>query len=422
MSISAVSMLTFSLAACVAGLVGMRSARLAQDRLRGAAWEEAVRFEREVAHEAGVYKEVREHNWLFDGPTNPPGARSRHQYATHWPVCAVDLGLLVVWHLPRLAGRMLWHRLRHPSSKGLGRDVTDQEVYELVTSTPTCLMARLSEDGSTLSLSIPVELNFAEQYGGAPGALAAEALELCFATETGAILSATSRGAAVQGQGRVSRNGVLVSALTAILTSWAHPTSHRMAERSAREIARKGIEVLEPSARFVTSLHAGLIHGGASPVALRRHPLHIDIQLDVGMKNVEAWPVPPHDLDPRKMRYPYFRFIMSGNGLIRRLVRKHGLDVAPEPLFHNLVMHAADHQGLYGALHVLPPWSWDGSGSLGSYFRAVMFTEMWVMPRHNPLETERVCELEGAFYRELYEGLAEVDEWWARQMVSSCSF
>eukprot|EP00961_Rhodomonas_salina_P221877 3000286-Rhodomonas_salina.1 len=307
--------------------------------------------------------------------------------------------------------------------------IEDEHVFDFVMNTSLVLLVRVSDDVLLADIRIPQELPLSQHYPDHSVCSGLnyppEGLHVAFDVRTKTILRAETQGREVQGQNHITRNEILMCAFLTTLSQWLHPVSHVAAEKSAREIAEKQVEMLEPSSRFVESLHEGLLHGWLSPIARMDHPLHSGWDVDLLLETMKLHPTPPHKLVSRKAEIaPVFRFYREANRVVSLLIKTYGLGVNPEWLFLNAVLHSVDRYETYKALAAIPgTWSLDGTGSLRSYFKHLVFTFFWLEASTNPFEPEYVRDLSGIpFYRDLYDALEFVDAERANQMLSSCSF
>ena len=111
-----------------------------------------------------------------------------------------------------------------------------------------------------------------------------------------------------------------------------------------------------------------------------------------------------HDLDRRKRQFPYFDYLLSAHGVVRRLVKAHDLPVNPEHLFNNIVAHSLDHYLLHHLEVEVGMWSYDGGVTLASYFRSMMLRIC--TPRSwNPFQNELIKYCRQPFYKDLYTAL-----------------
>jgi hypothetical protein len=234
---------------------------------------------------------------------------------------------------------------------------------------------------------------------------------------------AWSKNGEVVDEGDLGRNELLLAACRYILGHWVHPTCHVGAEKCALEIQMKRIKELEPSCHFVSSLHEGLLHAALSPLS-KYSPFvcgHGDSAKMV--EDVSAFPFPAHILSPDKNVFEIYAFALAGRKAIQRLVRAHSLNVDPENLFLNLVMHGIDHFGCYSVLSKVPLYSIDGSGSLFSCWKAYTFTHVWLMHVDNPFNSDLLLSnLDKPFYRDLYAILSAMNQKLADEIVVSCCF
>lgn len=338
--------------------------------------------------------------WSWDG---------LDQVLTHMPVYLLAFWRLLSRRYPNMLARSAWSRLSRGS--WIPDDVRDQDVYDLVVSSPLILTAVHNVQANTLTVTVPEHLPAQFCNGASP-----RGLVLVLDTTTHSIVSAKQLGApfapSLTAQKRgVTRNAALLSLLHLCLTAWLHPRTHVQAERSSREIAAKRESALEPSSRFVPSLHDGLVFGSLSPL---RAPdaCALSSMGDIAslFASFEAGPL-PHNLALSKRDVSeYFDFLLTAHEQVRFWLRYHELGVSAEALFSNVVAHAVDHEEMFRVLNRVDWFSMDTSGTLRSYLASAMFTEMWIPHMHNPLDEERLfafCRKRDAhpFYKSLYDAL-----------------
>jgi hypothetical protein len=110
---------------------------------------------------------------------------------------------------------------------------------------------------------------------------------------------------------------------------------------------------------------------------------------------------------------------------VHKNIRKFNLEVNPEFLFNNIVVHSVDHHLIYQSLNKIPYWSIDGGISINSYYRSQVFISIWLHHIATPLEEERIGKLsatEYPFYHALYRDLKELDQELADCILASTSF
>ena len=297
-------------------------------------------------------------------------------------------------------------------------DICDSTVFKLCTETSLVLLCKF-ENGKFVFRMPKHAPSFQDM-----GFCELKTLEIAFVGDS-IISAASSYGPVKSLTETVSRNEVLVAALRCILSHWLHPTIHVAAEKNALEIQAKKIQALEPSAHFVSSLHEGLLHGPLSPLSTAiLNPLFCGTGSQSKLvRDCYEFPVPPHYFAPEKNQFEFYNFTMKSRVVIYQLVRDHNLDVDPECLFLNLILHGIDHDGLYEVLNELPLFSIDGTGSMSSYWQAFIFTHAWLKHVDNPLNSDLLsAHLEKPFYRELYSHLKAINPKLSERIVVSCCF
>jgi hypothetical protein len=276
--------------------------------------------------------------------------------------------------------------------------------------TPLLVMAKIEDN--VLEFTIP-EMSLTSRKGLSPSGL-----HMIFDFQT-----KTIKKAALRGEDLFGDNDKILGLMVLALTLWAHPQTHIVAEMSAREIARKNVSELEPSNRFVGPLHDGLFYGTYSPLT-KEHFLTINVDKKSAIESATKIRM-SHRIDKNKMQFRYFNFIMKARASIHKNIKKFNLDVNPEFLFNNIVVHSVDHHFLYQNLSKIPYWSLDGGTSLKSYFRSQVFLSVWVHHVATPLEEEKIGKLSAKdypFYNAVYQDLKEIDQELADCILASTSF
>lgn len=227
----------------------------------------------------------------------------------------------------------------------------------------------------------------------------------------------------LDGENITGDNNKITSLMIVALVMWAHPQTHIVSEISAREIARKNISELEPSNRFVVALHDGLFYGPNSPLT-KNHFFSMNMDKKSSIESATKIRM-SHSIDKNKMQFRYFNFLMKARASVHKNIRRFNLDVNPEFLFNNIVVHSVDHHPLYQNLSKIPYWSLDGGTSLKSYFRSQAFLSVWVHHVATPLEEERIGKLSAKdypFYNAVYQDVKKIDQELADCILASTSF
>ena len=390
----------------------------------------------------------------FVGASPGFGYRGIHQLLVHTPMFIVQLIPFIFVQVPIYLMKLYIYWLNNENGR-YEREPTDDEIYDYVVNTPLFLLAQIIEDNTTgkeiIFIDIPNGTNIEHQCNGNIGAVVAgSSLQLKLDPQNKKILSATilkdnhyendnnnsNDNDDENNENRINlesitnkkqtRNDILMSALHLIVTVWIHPCTHRLAEMNAIEIRENNIELLEPSSRFVESLHEGLLLGPLSPASDNdSHPLHTGIYSSHIRTVVSSYPIPPHFVnDQRKLKYSKsYDFLIKMRGILSKLVKKYNIHVNVEYLFHNIVVHAIDHYMVYKTLHNMNlRISMDGSCTYKSYIDMFIYKDYWLVPKHNIIDEERTKYIDLPFYNDLYFEANNINQELADQMVTSCSF
>eukprot|EP00554_Chaetoceros_debilis_P002853 CAMPEP_0194091796 /NCGR_PEP_ID=MMETSP0149-20130528/44447_1 /TAXON_ID=122233 /ORGANISM="Chaetoceros debilis, Strain MM31A-1" /LENGTH=306 /DNA_ID=CAMNT_0038776513 /DNA_START=421 /DNA_END=1341 /DNA_ORIENTATION=- len=221
-----------------------------------------------------------------------------------------------------------------------------------------------------------------------------------------------------------SSSNMLFSIVAATLGYWSHFKSHLMAEISAEEIINQGIEKLEPSARFVHSLHSGLLNSATSP-AVPGSLLYSIATTRTSFEESMGCPM-PHYIVPAKRNFAAFAFFLAARKSIAANLKAHDLNVSVEPLFQNMIVHCIDHHLSYEYLK-LHDYSLDGSESFMSYMRSLILVELWMFPKVNPFDDVHLCAVacnydSPSFYSDVYRDLKRADPLLADRIIASTCF
>lgn len=392
----------------VATIIFVYKKRLTSVRKEG--WEEAVKEAQTQASFRPGSKTTGglEEAWLFAGPpTNEK--QNLHQTLSHYPGYLWSMLYLFFCRIPLFAWRILCNSVKAKSFR-LKPEISDRQIYDAFIMTPFLVMAEMKDH--CLEFTVP-EMPLTSRKGLSPSGL-----HMVFNYKTQTIITAELRDENLLGE-----NDKIAGLLIMALITWAHPQTHIVAEISAREIARKNIQELEPSNRFVVALHDGLIYGPSSPLAKEQF-LSINIDKKSGLESSTKVRM-SHNIDAQKMQFRYYNFLLKARASVHKNIRKFNLDVNPEFLFNNMVVHSVDHHFIYQNLNKIPYWSIDGGTSIISYFRSQMFISMWVHHVATPLEEEKIGKLsakEYPFYNAVYRDVKEIDQELADCILASTSF
>lgn len=378
--------------------------------LRKMAWQVSVSTTPNVQDHPGQHT----NGWALWGQSPGFDARGWYMFATHTPIYLVKTVYALYLFVP-LA--VQWYLEIDPLNK-----IKDEAVFDYCTKTSLVILTKFeSEDNDNYVFEMDpkrMPSSFAQVGNCDPNTL-----RIVFNARNGKVIEAISKNGPVMATKTVGRNEILVVALRNINAIWVHPTIHVGAEKNALEIQSKRINMLEPSAHFVSSLHDGLLHGPFGPLN-QNSPLYAGSGSpeDV-VANSFSHPVPPHVIDKRKLQFDTYKFLVTGRKEIYHLVRKYQLNVDAEFLFMNLVMHEIDHECVYEILSKLPLCSVDASGSLFSCWKNHAFCEIWVQHWDQPTSSDLITSnLDNPFYAELYSAMSKVNKERADQMVVSCCF
>lgn len=351
------------------------------------------------------------HPWLFEGPTCLKH-QSKHEDLVHGPTRLFRGVKLFIYTLPLFTGRVALDYVKS-GGKTWTPGITDEQLFGVLTHSVLLVASFLSEDGNSLQLKVPEELPLTTRKGYSPAGM-----ELHFDIESKKLTYA-------HWQQKDIRNDkdLIACFIVLLIIGWGHPQSHHLGEMSAREIARKGIKTLEPSTRYVLALHDGLMYGEISPLSDEKHFFNslVDRNSVIQSSGVHI----PHNLDIRKIQFRYYNFLYQARGILIGLLHKYNLDVNPEFLFHNIILHSVDHYLAYKHIGCFTSWSMDGSKSMASYYRAKMFWSIWLPDYESFVARERISKMspdKHPFYAELYQALKALDEEYANSVLASTSF
>lgn len=346
--------------------------------------------------------------WLFAGPV---GSRAQLAFnmTTHYPVYFLRIVQLYLIRLPRFGFQLLASSIRH--GRLCYRSTFSHEtLYQLFINGPLIIMAE--RKGDQLEIRVP-EIPLRTNVGLNPSGF-----HLVVNSQTHRVEVAEWKGEDLLGD-----SGRILTLMLVALVMWAHPQTHRLAEMSAREIANKQVEVLEPSNRFVVALHHGLLYGDFSPLA-NNTAMSINVDAKSGVKAASTVPM-KHVIENGKMEFRYYRFLWEGRRILMRLMKQYGLDVNAEALFNNMLVHSVDHYFLYKRMKGQRAWSFDGGDGIRSYWRSQMFITVWVRQVSSPFLHEKISRMNAKkypFYHALYQQLAQVDVELANCILASTSF
>ncbi len=348
-----------------------------------------------------------EKKWLFAGP--PVNRKQEiHLMLAHYPKMMLRFFRLMLYKGPQFLTHVVKYRIKH-GKWGVSPTFSDEDLYNVFINSPLLLMANY--EGDNIGFTIP-DMPLTMNEGVNPAGL-----ELVFNVKMKTIVSAKHQSKEILGD-----NGTIASLLITTLAFWAHPQTHVAAEKSAREIASKKIEGLEPSNKFVVALHYGLLYYSNSPIS-PNHSLSTNVNRVSGIESSTTIPL-KHVFDPRKMEFRYYNFLMQSRGVVAKHLKEFELDVNLDFLFNNMVVHSVDHYLLYQNISK-EIWNMDGGQSIKSYWKSVMFANIWVSDLDNILEEEKIGKLSAKkypFYNAVYNDLAKADKELADCILASTSF
>jgi len=356
--------------------------------------------------------------YLFAGRLYGWGWEGIDQTLTHMPSYVRAVLTLLFARIPWMMVQSVYCRF----TKGHWiPDVPSTASYDLLISTPLIMIATYNKAEHRLSLRLPDKLSLRWFSGESPAGLFVE-----FDTITRELLTATKNGQTIRARGHVSVNAIVLAHLHIACAAWLHPKSHVLAEQSAREIVRIKVIELEPSFRFVASLHEGLLYNESGPGGLHWSPLHMMTHIE---SLLEVLDLPVHHdftLDKREVS-EYFAFMLEAHHVMKRVARLHGCRVDSYTLFHNMVVHAVDHSNMHRVLNPIFWFSIDGSGSMRSYFSGQAFIEVWVPFMGNGSDEELLADYVTQkscyrFYEDLYKELYRLNPDYANVVTMSCSW
>ena len=345
--------------------------------------------------------------WLFTGAVMN-SKQTRHQKMVHHPMIILK-GLRLTF-VKRF--RFFWFKLKSKIKTGkwkIGHNITEQKIYDITTSGPLLLVSKF--DGDLLSVTTP-KMPISDLTDLDPSNF-----HMVLNIKTKKVDSAVWNGENLEND-----YGMIFSLLMATLIVWVHPQTHVASEMSAREIAKKKIEALEPSNRFVLALHDGLLYSSRSPLS-SNHTLCINIDRQFVINTAVELRM-PHNLNPDKMQFLYYRYLMESRAILIEKLKKYNLNVQPDFLFNNMIVHSIDHYLLYKHLSTCI-WSMDGSDTNDSYWQSQIFSTVWVSDLESPFQKERIRKLSQKkfpFYKDLYTELVPLDKELSNCILASTSF
>ena len=245
---------------------------------------------------------------------------------------------------------------------------------------------------------------------------------ILFASHLGVPLDLNASAAA----GSSTTLNLLFTIVASSIITWAHVKTHMMSEMSAEEIARGRLDVLEPSARYVDSLHEGLINSPRSPI-VEGHVFSANAVTRDTMER-RMLHTTPHYLDSRKKDFPAYSFFLQARRAVERRLKEFGFSkaVTTEFLFQNMIVHSIDHY-LTHAFLASRPHSIDGSETFRSYIQSFIVYAFWTECKVNLLDDNHLHAIakrstDGGFYQRIYNDLKQSDAFLSDKIVVSCSY
>ena len=367
----------------------------------------------------------------FAGPAPGYGWRGFVKVTTHTIPYVWAIAKVVVWHVPRA----LWHAA---ITKG-GWQPPPNLAWRLVTETPLIIVAEHDVVRGLLIVETPpvdampaTWTNWRSVAG----------LRVVLSTTTHAIVEATQQGSSIVVPRGMTTEHAVAAMLHAALVVWIHPKSHALAERSARDIVASNATELEPSSRYVASLHEGLLFNALSPAGSGWNPFHMLSNIDALLTSAMA-PLAHRLQDSKRDVSRYYAFVAQAVPIVRSCLAKHNIKADAHALAHNMVVHAVDHYCFYKVMRGVSCMSLDVTGSWRSFWASLVFTHVWIPFMHNPYEEPELLRehvlrgpgwswwggrnAKGAeqvhpFYADLFAELNKVDEEFAGVVTLSTSW
>ncbi|GAA4826151.1 hypothetical protein [Algivirga pacifica] len=380
-------------------------------KILGDSWLKGHQVANEVSEKQGKKVAGSTKNpWLFAGP-RASRLEEKAINRVHFPMKVYRLSKLFLVTLPDVAFRILGHFLRtgnfnwHPV-------ITQKQLFDLVAYSSLLIPAEVSEDGEYLTFQAPKDLPLTTKANLCPAGL-----KVIFHIKEECLVEALWEGKTI-----TEDIGLVTALIGQLIAHWAHPQSHVMSEKSAREITEKQVQPLEPSSRFVVALHDGLLYSPISPITTKTHLLNTMAERDSIIASIEV-PL-PHAMDKRKMQFRYYSFLVKARMVLIQSLKKYNLNINAEYLFNNMILHSVEHYVLYTNTRKLI-WSIDGSKSLSSYFRSRIFRAIWIPDYETSLEKQRIRKIDDKtfpFYKDLHTQLEKIDKELADCILASTSY
>lgn len=376
-------------------------------------WEEAISKKPAIQHfkVASPTTGDPKHKWLFNGPNCTKAQFILHR-VVHGPTILYRLSKLFIFDLPLLGKNILVHRLRC-GNWNWDPEIKDEHIFDLITNSSLLITSKVSVDNKQLVFEAPANIPLETLAGFKPAGLQ---IQLDIAQKK--IINAQWNDQQIKGD-----NDLIACFIVQLILHWGHPQSHALSERSAREIANKQVKALEPSHRYVTALHSGLLYSSISPIHQTDHFFSTMAKRDTMLESIRI-PI-PHILDRNKTQFKYYYFLYKSRCALVKCLAKHKIDVNPEYLFNNMIIHSLDHYLSYKYLGKMKAWTMDGSKSIASYFRAKVTWAIWTPDYESWIESQRIGKLNPhkyPFYHDLYKELVVIDAEMADSILASTSF
>jgi hypothetical protein len=252
--------------------------------------------------------------WLFSTPAPDVWETIDHKVVAHGPVYVLKLWYLAFCHWPAWLARATLRRLRS------GRWIkvpSDGDVLDAVTGGSLIMLtsnnATSDVPGSLTRLTFRAPANLSLHLLDGQNVAG---LTIVFDVPERRILHASLPGHWLRDETLTpdssEANGKILACLALITQMYTHPKLHVASERSAFEIAHAECTALEPSSRFVFSLHEGLLFSTQSP-------LYPGV-MNSGTRTADMMhqlPIPiPHKLDGNLRVFPAYEFMWQAHVIV----------------------------------------------------------------------------------------------------------
>ena len=289
---------------------------------------------------------------------------------------------------------------------------TDKVIFELLTASSLITITKINETGDKISFQIPEDFDCKLMCGFNPAGL-----EIVMDIAEQRLEKAEIKGESLS-------NEYVLTSLVIAYTLWIHPQIHVSSEKCAREIQNKPSKLhqIKESSRFVVALHDALFYFPFSPGPLDEWNSFLSVGASTSFYAYMLKPSSKvrHDLDPRKNQFPFFKFLIQARLATVQLLKKHEIDINPEIVFNNMVLHSVDH---YAPSLILKNVDYlFGSHGWRSYVTGQIFSHIWIPTMGSIASDERIALSKKPFYQQLYQRCAAVDKDLADNIFYSTSF